>query len=163
MKLAEEAVHKHGLVFVTSAGNNGPALTTGGAPGTAECLIAVGALASNKMMQPQYSLRSNALPDIQYTWSSRGPTSDGAELVSAHAPSHTLFMPHTHCPCPSHSACISYQKAESALSALIDHCTPCVLQVSVSAPGGAIAPVPNWTLNNRQLMNGTSMASPNAW
>jgi len=109
--MAEHAVHEHGLVFITSAGNDGPGLSTTGSPGTSECTIAVGAVVTPSMQEPQYSLRESAIQGVtQYTWSSRGPNRDGG-------------------------------------------------MVAISAPGGAVAPVPTWTLKGVQQMNGTSMGT----
>jgi tripeptidyl-peptidase-2 len=79
IRLAEELVHKRGVLFVASAGNAGPALGTVGAPGgTSSAAMGVGAYVSPALAEAAHALRGGLAEGQQYTWSSRGPAADGA-------------------------------------------------------------------------------------
>ncbi|RHY41327.1 hypothetical protein DYB38_000207 [Aphanomyces astaci] len=86
--VVRDLVEKHGVTFVSSAGNEGPALGTVGAPGgSSSCILGVGAYVSPSMMQSEYSMRDTPESSVGlYTWSSRGPTFDGDLGVNICAP-----------------------------------------------------------------------------
>ena len=85
-ELFSQLVDEHGVIFVASAGNAGPALSTVGAPGaTTGSLLGVGAYLSPAMMSAQYAAL-NTRPELPYTFTSRGPTFDGHLGVAFCAP-----------------------------------------------------------------------------
>jgi len=82
----DKAAYDWGMTVFTSAGNDGPALSSLGSPGSLTSPVTVGAYVSPEMMTDQYS--TLPLPDgadgdcsvlqgASYYFSSRGPTPDG--------------------------------------------------------------------------------------
>lgn len=64
-----QVVNKHRLIFVSSAGNSGPALTTVGAPGgTSSSIIGVGAYVSPTMAAGTHSIVEPPPEGLEYTW-----------------------------------------------------------------------------------------------
>ncbi|MBT4559610.1 MAG: S8 family serine peptidase [Planctomycetes bacterium] len=84
----EEAT-KRGLMVVTSAGNEGPALSTVGAPGTNEWAISVAAAVWPDTAKVNYSALNPAAP-LLFDFSSRGPLPTGSIGIDFAAPGAAL-------------------------------------------------------------------------
>ncbi|KAJ1666207.1 hypothetical protein EV178_002447 [Coemansia sp. RSA 1646] len=82
----KEVVRRHRCIFVSSAGNEGPALTTVGAPGgTTDGIIGVGAFVGEEQIKADHAMY-DTVRDTAFTWCSRGPTFDGARGSDIFAP-----------------------------------------------------------------------------
>ncbi|EGT48187.1 hypothetical protein CAEBREN_09688 [Caenorhabditis brenneri] len=111
---ARRLIDRKNVIYVCSAGNQGPALSTVGAPGgTTTGVIGIGAYLTSESADTLYGVYKPVDSNI-YPWSSRGPCQDGK------------------------------------------------LGVSLVAPAAAFAGVPQYCRQSMQMMNGTSMSSPNA-
>jgi tripeptidyl-peptidase-2 len=150
----QHALRKYGVIFVSSAGNDGPALTTVGAPaGTSDDLISVGAIITPAMMHAAYSVNAekranqlghHALEDDVPT-EFEGKTTDVGSLNDGISETETVFDPQTG------MKLVAMPFGWSSRGPCIDGYSG----VTIAAPGGAITCVPRWTLKRVQLMNGT--------
>ena len=99
--------------------------------------MSVGSYSPPSTHEPLYSL-STEQPEINHTWSSRGPTFNGSsgwfQTFSSEYDNHIFG-----------EIILKLTKG-----------------VDISAPGVAITAVPNANLCRSQLKNGTSMSAPNA-
>ncbi|MCH2112483.1 MAG: S8 family serine peptidase, partial [Planctomycetes bacterium] len=84
-----EEARKRGLITVTSAGNEGPTLTTVGAPATAEAAFSIGAAVWPDTQRSNYSSLAPSGP-VMFDFSSRGPLPNGGIGVDFAAPGAAL-------------------------------------------------------------------------
>lgn len=135
--LKDDVINEKGVMFVSSAGNNGPALTTvGAAGGTSSHVLSVGAFVTGTMVDAEYALLERGGYDMPYTWSSRGPVADGDVGVDIYG-EQFIFL---------------FYRVNFDWSTKFCH-------IIYKAPGAAITGVPQFTIQPTQLMNGTSMSS----
>ncbi|KAJ1826085.1 hypothetical protein LPJ56_002362 [Coemansia sp. RSA 2599] len=81
-----EVIRRHRCIFVSSAGNEGPALSTVGAPGgCTDDIIGVGAYVGYEQMKADHAM-TEVVKDTVFTWCSRGPSPNGARGVDIYAP-----------------------------------------------------------------------------
>jgi tripeptidyl-peptidase II len=154
IRLVDDLVWKHNVVFVSSAGNNGPALSTVGAPGgTTESALGVAAYVSPQMMRTDYSL---PLRDNSSSSSSSTPASGMQETETNTDPSaFTLAARKVNGEDEVH-------RGTTFTWSSVGPTADGALGVDVTAPGAAITSVSHWCLQKSMLMNGTSMSSPHA-
>ncbi|KAI9346621.1 hypothetical protein BDR26DRAFT_916551 [Obelidium mucronatum] len=113
-----EVINKLGTVFISSAGNAGPILSSLSHPGGNSGVITVGAHISESMQNELYAMLEN-VPERAFSFSSMGPTLDGAVGVDVYAPgaaitsvaqytkSFSQLMNGTSMACPYASGCVA--------------------------------------------------------
>jgi tripeptidyl-peptidase II len=154
MECAEELVRRHNIIFVSSAGNNGPALSSVNAlGGMTSCILGVGAYVSPDMMKAAYSITSN--------------TDDEGNIIvpeeSIGVAASTTLSSDEETPTLADVDCEDKELVGTIFTwSSAGPATDGFNGVSICAPGGAIAPVSNWTMQKSMLMSGTSMSSPHA-
>jgi tripeptidyl-peptidase II len=153
VELLTQLPELHGVTFVSSAGNAGPALSTVGSPGgtAGSALIGVGAYVSETLAAAGHSAR---VPPSADGPGALRPSPSPSPAAGAGAGAGAAPMS----PSPTTAITGGMQYNWSSRGPAANG----AIGVSISAPGGAISSQPSSTLNRRALANGTSMSSPAA-